>query len=88
MDFGLLILTIRIVSQIFVWIVIASALLSFFLPQYHPVREALDRIVDPFLEPIRRIMPSGGMIDFSPLILILAVEFLSRILIAILVSIN
>ena len=88
MNFSLLILTIRIVSQIFVWIVIASALLSFFLPQNHPVREALDRIVDPFLAPIRQIMPSAGMVDFSPLILILAVEFISRILIAILVSIS
>ena len=81
MNFDLLILFIRVVSQLFIWIVIASALLSFFVPPYHPVREALDRIVNPFLEPIRRVVPLAGMMDFSPLVLILAVDLLSRILI-------
>lgn len=84
MDFELLIGFIRLVSQIFIWIVIASSLLSFFLPPYHPVREALDRIVDPFLNPIRRIVPTAGTFDFSPLILIIAVDLISRVLIAIL----
>jgi YggT family protein len=80
-------LFIRIVAQFFIWVVIISALLSFFLPPYHPVREALGRIVNPFLEPIRNLMPGTGMIDFSPLILIFAVELVSRLLIAILLSI-
>ena len=51
MDFSFVILFIRVVSEVFVWIVIAASLLSFFLPPFHPVREALDRIVYPFLEP-------------------------------------
>ena len=84
MDFELLVGFIKLVSQIFIWIVIASSLLSFFLPPYHPVREALDRIVDPFLNPIRRVVPMAGMFDFSPLILIIAVDLISRVLIAIL----
>ncbi|MCC6259464.1 MAG: YggT family protein [Anaerolineales bacterium] len=75
-------LAIRAVAQIFIWIVIASALLSFILPPYHSLRVALDKIVEPFLNPIRQIMPAAGGLDFSPLILILAVEFLSRILTA------
>lgn len=61
----------------FVWVVVASSLLSFFLPPTHPVREALSRIVDPFLNPIRSLMPSSGGLDFSPLILILAIEFIT-----------
>lgn len=61
----------------FVWVVIASSLLSFFLPPTHPVREALSRMVDPFLNPIRNLMPSAGGLDFSPLILILAIEFVT-----------
>lgn len=52
MNFSVLIFFINTLSQIFIWIVIASSLLSFILPPYHPVREALDRIVDPFLNPI------------------------------------
>jgi len=86
MDFSILIILINTLSQIFIWIVIASSLLSFFLPPYHPVREALDRIIDPFLNRIRRLVPNAGMFDFSPLILIIAVQLIARILIAILSS--
>lgn len=86
MNFEFLALFIRVVAQVFIYVVVASALLSFFLPPYHPIREALDRIVNPFLNPIRNLMPSTGMIDFSPLILIFAVQLLSRIVIAILLS--
>jgi YggT family protein len=86
MNFEFLVLFVRVVAQLFIGVVIANALLSFFLPPFHPVREALDRIVEPFLNPIRNLMPRTGMIDFSPLILIFAVEFISRALIALLLS--
>lgn len=88
MDFSVLIFLIRVISQLFIWIVIASSLLSFFLPPYHPVREALDRIVAPFLDPIRRVLPAASGLDFSPLVLILAVEFLSRALISVFISLS
>jgi YggT family protein len=81
-----IILVIRVVSELFVWIVIASVILSYFMSPYHPVRQALDRIVEPFLTPIRRVVPSAGMFDFSPLILILAVELVKTLLISILIS--
>ncbi len=86
MNFSILITFITVVANLFIYIVIASSLLSFFMPPYHPVREALDRIVDPFLAPIRRIVPMAGTLDFSPLILIIAVQFLSRFLVIILNS--
>ena len=88
MNFGILILVIRVVAQLFIWVVIASSLLSFFVPPYHPVREALDRIVNPFLEPIRRILPMAGTLDFSPLILIIIVDLISRLLISIFTTLS
>ena len=81
-----LIILIRVVAELFVWIVIANVILSYFMSPYHPVRQALDRIVDPFLAPIRRVVPSAGMFDFSPLILILGVELIKTLLISILIS--
>lgn len=86
MSVDFLVLIIRVIGQTLIWVVIANSLLSFFLSPYHPVREALERIVAPFLNPIRNIMPNTGAIDFSPLVLILALDFLSRILIWILFS--
>lgn len=88
MDVNILIVLIQTIARLFIYVVIASSLLSFFLPPYHPVRESLDRIVSPFLDPIRRLVPLAGTLDFSPLILILAVDFLSRILVAILISLS
>ncbi len=88
MDFQILIALIRLLSSLFIWIVIAWSLLSFFVSPYHPVREALDRILAPFLEPIRRIMPQSGPLDFSPMVLIFAIWALSNLLIAILVSLS
>jgi YggT family protein len=80
MSFGILIGLIIGIAQLFVWVVVAYSLLSFFVPPYHPVREALGRIVDPFLEPIRRILPAAGGLDFSPLVLILAIQLIIRVL--------
>ncbi len=77
---------IRVIAEIFIWIVIASALLSYFLSPYHPVRQFLDRILEPFLNPIRRVIPAAGMFDFSPLVLTLAVWIVSQILIQIILS--
>lgn len=64
---------------VFVW-----AILSWFLPPYNPVREALDRIVEPMLAPIRRVVPTLGMIDISPIIFMILVQFLAQVLIGLL----
>jgi YggT family protein len=70
------------VANLFIFLVIVDSLLSFFLSSYHPVRETMDRIVNPFLAPIRRIVPQVGMLDLSPLILIILVGILTRVLIS------
>jgi YggT family protein len=51
-----------------------------FASPYHPIREALARIVDPLLNPIRRVVPLMGMLDFSPLILVILIQLLAQIL--------
>lgn len=82
----LLILIINALSQILVLLVIVAAILSFVMDPYHPIRRGVDNIVEPMLAPIRRILPTIGMFDFSPLVLILIIQFGARFLIAILLS--
>jgi YggT family protein len=77
-------LMIRLLATLFIWIIIASALLSYVLSPYHPVRMALDRILEPLLNPIRRVVPPAGMVDLSPLVLIVLIELVSRILVSVL----
>lgn len=79
-----LIKLVQVISQAFIWIVILSALLSLFMPPYHTVRRTLDQIVEPFLAPIRRVVPLVGLFDFSPLVLIILVQILSFALISLL----
>lgn len=74
--------------RIFTILIIVHVFLSYFLSPYHPIREAVDRIVRPFLDPIRRIMPNLGPIDFSPLVLIILVQLLGTILVNLLRAIS
>jgi YggT family protein len=73
---------VNLIANLFVFLVIADSVLSFFLNPFHPLRIAIDRIVNPFLAPIRRIVPLVGMLDLSPLILIILIEILSRVLVS------
>ena len=65
--------------RLYTLIVLAQVVVSYFLPPYQPVRRILDRLVEPALTPIRRIMPRTGMIDFSPLVLILALQLIGMV---------
>ncbi len=69
-------------------LVIASVILSWFMSPYHPLREALDRLVEPMLMPIRRVVPLMGGLDFSPMILILLIELIAQFMITILRSLQ
>ncbi len=79
---------IGILANIYVWIVIASILLSYFVDPYHPLRQGVDNLVRPLLDPIRKIVPPVGMLDFSPFVLIILIQVVSNLLVRFLVSIS
>jgi YggT family protein len=62
-------------------LVIASVILSYVMDYYHPVRRWVDSIVEPMLMPIRRVVPLIGMLDFSPIILLLLIRIISNLII-------
>jgi len=73
--------------QAYIWVVIIRALISWVNPDpWNPIVQMLNRLTDPLLEPIRRMMfrmmGHGGMgIDISPLILIAGIYFLDFFLV-------
>lgn len=83
-----LIKLINILAQLLVFLVILSAILSYILPPYHELRRILDRIIDPMLLPIRRVVPIVAVFDISPLILIILIQILSFALTRILITIR
>ncbi|HLB05961.1 MAG TPA: YggT family protein [Thermodesulfobacteriota bacterium] len=67
------------VLNIYLWIVFARAILSWVNPDpYNPIVQFLIRVTEPVLYPIRRMMPYGTGIDFSPIIVIFAIYFLKN----------
>ncbi|PZN59400.1 MAG: hypothetical protein DIU65_00780 [Proteobacteria bacterium] len=85
-----LIQTLVLALDIYWWIIIASAVFSWLYafnvvnPRNQfvgTVGNALYRLTEPALRPIRRFMPDLGGIDISPIILLLVLFFLRQILI-------
>ena len=75
--------------SIYVWILIASAVLSWLVafnvvnPHNQAVRtigEFLWRVTEPVLAPIRRFLPNLGGIDISPVLLIIGLYFIRNLL--------
>ena len=80
---------VTIVLDLYVWLLIASAILSWLIAfnvvntrnQFvAAVSEFLYRITEPVLRPIRNVMPAFGGLDISPIILILIIMFLQRVI--------
>lgn len=68
------------IFQLLTLIVVVDVVLSYFMSPFQPVRRFLDRIVEPMLRPIRRLLPRTGMIDFSPLVLIILLQLLDYLI--------
>lgn len=66
--------------RVLMLLIIAQAVLSFFMSPYDPIRQKLDRLMAPLLAPIRRVVPPVGMVDFSPVILIILLQLIDILL--------
>ena len=86
MSFTILAQMVGLLANLLIILIILWVILSWILPPYHALREALDRVVEPMLSPIRRVIPLVGMIDLSPMILMILIELISRFLINVLRS--
>jgi YggT family protein len=81
-----LIYVIQLASTIITVLIIVDVVFSYFLSPFHPLRQALDQFVEPLLAPVRRIVPMVGMIDFSPVILLIVIQLVESLLIGLLRS--
>ena len=74
------------VLKAYMWIIIIRALLSWVNPDpWNPIVRFLYQVTEPVLRPIRQRLPSAG-IDFSPVVVILAIDFLEQFLIRVIVE--
>lgn len=79
---------IDMILQILVWIIIAQIIISW-LVAFNVINtssnfvrtllDGLEQLTAPLYRPIRKIMPDFGGIDFSPIVLILAIQIVRKL---------
>jgi YggT family protein len=68
---------------IFIIAIFMQAILSWFMPQQgNPVTVLLNDLTRPVLRPIRNLLPTMSGMDFSPIVALIALNFLQRLLIS------
>jgi YggT family protein len=82
---GLLMLVVlellKLLINIYLWGVIIQAVLSWFNPDpYHPAARVLAQLTAPVLKPARRLLPPISGVDLSPMLVVVALIFVSLLL--------
>ncbi|WP_338545836.1 YggT family protein [Pseudomonas benzopyrenica] len=68
--------------KVFFFALIVSVILSWVAPQTHnPAAELVNQICEPLLAPFRRILPSLGGLDLSPIFAFIVINLLDRFVI-------
>jgi len=68
--------------RVYMIVIVVRAIFSW-LPPHHRQSEIyafLHAITEPVLAPVRKVLPTAGGIDFSPLVVILLLSLLMRVL--------
>tara|TARA_Y100000310_G_scaffold231821_1_gene234536 strand:- start:562 stop:861 length:300 start_codon:yes stop_codon:yes gene_type:complete len=77
------------IISFFIWAIVLSALMSWLIgfnivninnKMVYIFADFLNRLTEPFLNPIRRILPNLGGIDLSPVVLILLLIFVKDLI--------
>lgn len=72
------VLLLQQILNIYIWVVIAAAVISWVMPNpYNPVVRLLRRLTEPVMAPIRQLLPPWKTfgLDFSPMIVILLIQW-------------
>ncbi len=79
--FAALAKVVDIVLNVFYWLILVRALLSWVNPDpFNPIVQFLGRVTEPVLAPVRRLLPAMP-IDLSPLVVFLVILFLQKFLV-------
>lgn len=74
-----LFIALKWVFNLIVWLTLIQAVLSWINP-LSPIMPVLYTLTAPLLDPIRKIMPRTGGLDFSPLVLLIIAQIIMMVL--------
>ncbi|MFU2080471.1 YggT family protein [Avibacterium endocarditidis] len=72
--------TLRTMGETVIYVLFFQAILSWFNRGQNPLQYTLYQLTQPLLNPIRRILPNTGMIDFSPMLLAFLLFYANRVM--------
>lgn len=78
--FGAFFVVLKEIFSLMFWVLILRAILSWVSQGHNPIEMVLQQLTEPFLAPIRRIIPPLGGLDLSVLIAIIALQFIQILL--------
>ncbi len=77
--------TLDLVLRLYIWVIIIGAIISWVSPSpYNPVVRTINRLTEPVLRPIRKIIPPLGGIDFSPVVAIFLIYLIQSLVVPLL----
>jgi YggT family protein len=77
---ALIVALIVLLARLYQVVLLARVMIGWIqVDPYHPAVQLLLRVTEPVLRPIRELIPSGGGLDFSPLIAILLVQLVASV---------
>jgi len=71
---------IRLLCQVLTFAIFIRVILSWFVTRPNTLTIILDKITEPILAPLRRIIPRAGMFDFTPLVAIILLQLIANLL--------
>ena len=71
---------IKILCEVLTFAIFIRVILSWFVTQPNTLTLILDKITEPILAPLRRIIPRAGMFDFTPMIAIILLQLIANLL--------
>lgn len=88
MNASLIAYVVRIAFEVYIFILFARVIFSWIrINPYGKIYQFIFSMTEPLLSPIRRFMPRGIMLDFSPMILMFLLIILQKALIVLIYSI-
>ena len=83
-----LIVLVRTLFELYSFVLLARVLISWIqLDPYNPIVRLLHQLTEPLLAPIRRLLPTAGLFDFSPIVGFIVIRLAEELVVAILFSI-
>ena len=67
----------------FTLLILARVLMSWVqIDPYHPVAQFIFQATEPFLKPVREVLPPAGGFDFSPIVVLIIAQVIGSIIIS------